>query len=390
MSKLATVSLESVCTKVTDGTHDSPKLQKTGVPFIKATHITNGFVDFDNSDFITQEDHERVIARSNPEYKDILFTNIGASIGATAIINSKIEFSIKNVALFKPNSQKIDPDYLYFKVISNEFQEGIKNYRSGAAQPFVSLGSLREFKFEIHENIEEQTAIARTLVAYDNLIENNNRRIDILEDMAQSLYGEWFVKFRFPGHESFQLKDSSLGQIPEGWCLVELGEVITIRKGKNITKITTVEGDVPVVAGGLKPAYYHNQANTRSPVVTVSASGANAGYVNLYYEDIWASDCSYIDPDISPFVYFYYLLLKDRQYEITRMQTGAAQPHVYPADLMRLEISCVPEGLLNTFSQKVSPLFEMIKNLSVRNKNLAEQRDMLLPKLITGTIKIKD
>lgn len=139
MSRLVQFSLGNLCLLVTDGTHDSPLLQSSGVPFIKAKHISNGFVDFDTCDFITYEDHLKVIARSKPEKGDILFTHIGASLGVTAYINTIVKFSIKNVALFKPNPAKIDSRYLYYIVISSQFQNGILNKRTGSAQPFVSL-----------------------------------------------------------------------------------------------------------------------------------------------------------------------------------------------------------------------------------------------------------
>ena len=170
MSKLIKSTLENLCLLVTDGTHDSPKLQDSGIPFIKAKHISNGFVDFSTCDYITYDEHLKVIARSKPEKGDILFTHIGASLGVTAYINKNIEFSIKNIALFKPNLEKIDSLYLYYLVTSHEFQEDIKNRRTGSAQPFVSLDTLRKYEVTHHNNLLTQQKIAGILSAYDDLI----------------------------------------------------------------------------------------------------------------------------------------------------------------------------------------------------------------------------
>ncbi len=233
-----------------------------------------------------------------------------------------------------------------------------------------------------------QKKIAATLSAYDDLIEKNLRRIKILEEMAQNLYREWFVKFRFPGHEQVRLVDSPLGKIPKGWVAATLSDLVSIRKGKNITKKTIVPGNVPVVAGGITPAYYHNAANTQNPVITISASGANAGFVNLYYEDVWASDCSVIDSGVTRHVYYFNLLLKERQYEVTRLQRGAAQPHVYPKDLMALEVCAAPDEVLEMFGSQIEPIFRMIRNLKSRNNNLRQTRDLLLPKLISGELDV--
>ena len=199
------------------------------------------------------------------------------------------------------------------------------------------------------------------------------------------------MNFRFPGHEKVKMVDSGtdLGEIPEGWTVKKLGEKIDISRGRNITKKTVEEGNIPVVAGGLEPAYYHSTANTEAPVVTVSASGANAGFVNLYMENVWASDCSYIDKGITPFVLYYFLLLKSRQIEVTGLQRGSAQPHVYPKDLSELLVVDVPDHLLKSFEDIVGTIFSFVSNLKKQNKTLRDSRDLLLPKLITGEIRVK-
>lgn len=165
-----------------------------------------------------------------------------------------------------------------------------------------------------------------------------------------------------------------------------LGEIVEIRKGKNITKDTTVEGNVPVVAGGLEPAYYHAEANVKGPAVTISASGANAGFVNIYLQDIWASDCSYISSEFTEYIYYYYCILKYIQQEVSALQKGAAQPHVYPKDIQRLVNIYPPVKLLIYFSETIEPLFNQIKNLLEQNRKLTQARDLLLPRLMNGEI----
>ena len=268
-------------------------------------------------------------------------------------------------------------------------QANISGYITGAAQPKLSQANLKRISLKLPPYADQQK-IATILSTYDDLIENNLRRIKILEEMAQNLYREWFVKFRFPGHEHARMVNSPLGEIPEGWVTATLGNLVSIRKGKNITKKTIMPGNVPVVAGGITPAYYHNTANTQNPVITISASGANAGFVNLYYEDVWASDCSVIDSGVTQHVYYFNLLLKERQYEVTRLQRGAAQPHVYPKDLMALEVCAAPDEVLEMFGSQIEPIFRMIRNLKSRNNNLRQTRDLLLPKLISGELDVSE
>jgi type I restriction enzyme S subunit len=231
---------------------------------------------------------------------------------------------------------------------------------------------------------ETKSKVVDLISSYDDLIENNRRRIALLEQAARMLYREWFVRLRFPGHEHVRMEDG----VPEGWDKVVLSDLIEINKGKNITKDSARAGYIPVVAGGLQPAYFHDTANAISPVITISASGANAGFVNLYHEDIWASDCSYISSESTDRPYYFYLHLNSRQREIVAMQKGAAQPHVYPKDLMRLPVISPPESLIDFFEGKISSSFLLISNLVKQNKSLAKARDLLLPRLMNGEIPV--
>ena len=169
-----------------------------------------------------------------------------------------------------------------------------------------------------------------------------------------------------------------------------LEAVLEPKKGKNITKKTIAEGDIPVVAGGLAPAYYHSKCNVTGPVITISASGANAGFVNLYHCDIWASDCSYINKTQTQFVYCFYTLLKTRQKEITHMQQGAAQPHVYPKDIMRLVIVAPITALWQRLEKILTSIYEQIGVHLAQNMCLESLRDTLLPKLLSGEITLPE
>lgn len=233
-------------------------------------------------------------------------------------------------------------------------------------------------------DLPTQQRIAGILSAYDDLIENNRRRIALLEQAARLLYREWFVHLRFPGHETAKIVDG----LPEGWESVSLGNKAEIRKGRNITKETVTEGLVPVVAGGLKPAYFHNTANVKGPVITISASGANAGHVGLYFRDIWASDCSFISAVENPFLIFIHQTLRQNDASIRAMQKGAAQPHVYPKDLQRLPVAWPTDDLLEQFLGVAAPSYRQIETLEKQNAQLTRARDLLLPRLMDRRIPV--
>ena len=231
LDSLTESTLAEVCSLVTDGTHDTPKRVESGYPLIKAKEIVGGRIDFESCDQISEAEHRKVIARSKPELGDTLFTHIGASLGEAAFVNTSREFSIKNIALFKPNPAVIVPRYLYYLVISPTFKDAAIGTKTGSAQPFLGLSQLRGHAIRYHRDLSIQRRIAGILSAYDELIENNQRRIRILEEMACSLYREWFVHFRYPGHESVPLVDSPFGQIPQGWEMKTVADAFVISGG---------------------------------------------------------------------------------------------------------------------------------------------------------------
>ena len=232
-------------------------------------------------------------------------------------------------------------------------------------------------------DIETQKKIGQTLSAYDDLIENNQKQIKLLEEAAQRLYKEWFVDFRFPGYEDTKFIDG----IPDGWKNGILGDIAVFKRGKTITRAQVHKGDIPVVAGGKEPAYYHNKSNTASPVITVSASG-NAGFVRLYYQDIWASDCSFLDISETSNLYFIYCYLKYKQDDIYAMQKGACQQHVNAREINSMELLIPTEKVLIEFRKITIEIFEKI---SIMNRQIflsIQARDRLLPKLMSGEIEV--
>ena len=160
------------------------------------------------------------------------------------------------------------------------------------------------------------------------------------------------------------------------------------KRGKTITKKEVVDGSIPVVAGGLEPAYYCNKSNTAERVITISGSGANAGHTKMYFEKVWASDCSYAHLATTPFLHFVYCYLKENKTTIDNMQKGAAQPHVYAKDINSLEVLLPTNGALDSFEQKASKIFDIIASQQSQIRHLTEARDRLLPRLMSGEIEI--
>lgn len=383
---MKTVTLREITLNITDGKHgDCEPAENSGYYFVSCKDVNNGTVDYANARQISERAFLETHKRTQLEPNDILITNSG-TIGRMALVKDipetyRTTFQ-KSVAIVKPDTSVVLPTYLYYK-LQNCVTDFV-NRSNGSAQKNLLLGTMREFQIDLHEDFAEQERLSSILAAYDNLIENNQKQIKLLEEAAQRLYKEWFVDFRFPGYEDTPIVDG----VPEGWKKGTLGDISLFKRGKTITKAQVLDGDVPVVAGGIEPAYYHNKSNTVAPVITVSGSGANAGFTRLYNVDVFASDCSFIDSNSTPFLFFVYCFLKANTMKLDSLQKGSAQPHVYAKDLNALVLSVPTEGVLTVFCDIVFPYFERIRLLQRENEIAAEARDRLLPKLMSGEIEV--
>lgn len=255
-----------------------------------------------------------------------------------------------------------------------------------SAQPELAVGTLSVQEINL-PSLEAQRSIASILSSLDRKIELNNKINADLEEMAQAIFKNWFVDFE--PFKDGKFVDSELGMIPEGWKVGLLGELCNFKRGKNLLTKNAIDEGVPVVAGGLEPSCYHNIANTGAPVITVSGSGANAGFMRMYHVPVWASDCSFIDISCENF-YFVYCFLKVNSKLLKHAQTGAVQPHVKPSDIHDFELVIPDEESIYDFQDKVKPFFDRIASLQKENSRLSSLRDTLLPRLMSGELEVPE
>ena len=260
------------------------------------------------------------------------------------------------------------PLFLYYLLKYNK--EKIENISSGTTFKEVSGNTMKNVEITIPMEFEIQEKIASILGTLDDKIEENERINNNLEEQAFAIFNDLFPR-TYNG-------------------LRRIGEFVSPQRGKNLLTKDAALGDVPVVAGGLNPSTFHNVANTKAPVVTISASGANAGFVRLWNKPVWSSDSSFIDRSVSDHVYFWYALLKTRQKEIYDAQTGSAQPHIYPKHIADLAITDVETNKMERYCMLVEPVFQLIGNLQQEAIKLEALRNTLLPKLMSGKLDISE
>ena len=279
-----------------------------------------------------------------------------------------------------------DNEFVYYLSHTPQFvNTAIKSMVGSSGRQRAQVPVLENLIMPVPVNLSDQRKIACILSALDEKIENNNKINANLEAQAQALFKSWFVDFTPFKDQPFV--DSELGPIPQGWKVGKLGDICTFKRGKNLLSKNAIDEGVPVVAGGLSPSCYHNQANTSAPVVTVSGSGANAGFMRMYHVDVWASDCSFIDVSCD-YLYFVYCFLSVNRRLLKHAQTGAVQPHVKPADIHDFDVVIPEEDIVKAFQSIIKELLTKVGVNEKENQRLAALRDTLLPKLMSGEIKL--
>ena len=262
----------------------------------------------------------------------------------------------------------------------------LSGYITGSAQPKLNQANLVKISIKLPP-LELQKYIADYLSVIDDKIEINRKINENLEQQAQALFKSWFVDFE--PFKNGEFVESELGMIPKGWRVGKLGELCQFKRGKGLLSKNAIPGNVPVVAGGLEPACYHNTSNTKAPVITVSGSGANAGFMRMYHQEVWASDCSFIDITCENWL-FVYCFLAINSHLLKHAQTGAVQPHVKPADIHDFDLAIPPKEYIQRFQDKISSFITKKGLIEQESRRLAEIRDTLLPRLMSGELKINE
>ncbi|MDR1758551.1 MAG: restriction endonuclease subunit S [Bacteroidales bacterium] len=258
-----------------------------------------------------------------------------------------------------------NPDFLYYTLTQDKYTNYLHTVAANnvSAYPSINPSDLEKLELELPD-LPTQRRIAAVLSALDAKIALNRQINDNLEAMAKTVYEQLTFK-------NYELKEGK-------WEQKKLGDVASVSRGKTITKKQTVEGKIPVVAGGMDLAYYHNVANQEAGAITCSGSGANAGFLNFWGVPIWASDCSVIRAkELCVTQEYLWLFLSGKQAEIFRMQKGSAQPHVYPEDLEKISVPIPDPATLQTFQSQVSPLFAQIIANRQQSQELRAIRDFL-------------
>lgn len=288
-----------------------------------------------------------------------------------------------NTTLWVKDFKENHPRYVYYFLKTLN----LGRFNSGAGVPTLNRNDLGTLPIKIHSTLQAQREIAGILGAYDDLIENNNRRIKILEEMTQAIYKEWFIDFKFPGHKKAKFKSTKLGKIPLSWNISKVDDIVdrlTVKE-RYTEKDVLPEGNVMVIDQSTSEFLgFHNneadlQATESSPLITF---GDHTSKFQLHFQPIS------LGPNIIPFKAVdgmpeiaLYFLIKDL------IETKEYKRHW--TELCSRTVPLPETSLLKKFSEVVQPLLISIENHKKRNFTLRRMRDLLLPKLISGEIDVE-
>ena len=347
-----------------------------GTPVIMPTDILDGRVTVDRIARVSEETATR-LSRHKLKPRTIVLPRRG-EITKRAFIREDQEGWLCGSGCLKIEVQETDlvPEFLYYHMALHEVVQWLEQHAVGSTMLNLSAGIVNEMPIR-YPGREQQQEIADVLSAYDDLIENNRRRMALLENAARLLYQEWFVRLRFPGHEHTRIADG----IPQGWERVPLGARVTLNYGKSLKETDRIEGPFPVF-GSSGIVGSHETPLTKGPGIIVGRKG-NVGSVFWCGKDFYPIDTVYFVDAPTSNLYLYYALR-----HMHFISTDVAVPGLNRNLAYSRPLLVPPNNVLRGFFEVVSPIHDQLDNLGEMNQKLRTARDLLLPRLISGEIQI--
>ncbi len=401
-----TQTLKDVCEFIVDCEHKTAPTQAEGYPSIRTPNIGKGRLILEGVNRVSEDVYKAWTKRATPRAGDLILAR-EAPVGNVAMIPKGLQVCLgQRTVLIRADQSKIDRGYLLYLLLGDKIQGRIASISNGATVHHLNVKDIHNLRIPELPSPETQCKMASILSAYDDLIENNTRRIAILEEMAQSLYREWFVHFRFPGHEDVAIVESPLGPIPEGWEVKSVSEAVSInpqtkvpREGlKPFVPMSSLSTNSMCISNietrtGNSGAKFAN-GDTLLARITPCLENGKTGYVQFLpsRDDVATGSTEFIvlrSRTLCP--EYVYLLARSNELRDTAIKsmTGAT-------GRQRVQDGCFDKFLLaqpdlrtlGAFAEHTTPMFQNIDLLARKNDNLRCTRDLLLPRLLASNLNV--
>jgi type I restriction enzyme, S subunit len=411
-SEWISIPASEFCLSVRDGTHDSPKeVLSGGKNLVTSRHIKGGLLDLSTSYKISGSDYEEINKRSKVDQWDILFSMIG-TVGEVLLVKEPPDFAIKNVGLFKSKDETTGK-WLYYYLQSPNAKEEIYMSMRGSTQQYIPLGALRSFPIRHPQSTGEMREITNILATLDDKIELNRKTNETLEAMAKALFKSWFVDFDpvrakaegrptglpaeisdlFP--DSFE--DSELGEIPSGWRVEAVGDISSNFDSKRVP----VSGNDREKRKGGYPYYgatgivdWIDDYLFDGIYLLIGEDGSvergdGTAFSQYVSGKIWVNNHAHVLTGAksvsTEHIYLYFQFIQVAPYV-----TGAVQLKISQGRLNSIPVVVAPPGINDCFSGLIRQLFDRRITVVTEISTLGSLRDALLPKLISGELRIPD
>ncbi|NUD25849.1 restriction endonuclease subunit S [Escherichia coli] len=376
------VPIKDVCESIIDCVNKTAPVVDYETPFkmIRTTNVRNGRVNTEDVRYVTEDTYLQWIRRGKPQVGDIIFTR-EAPVGEAGVLqDAEGIFLGQRTMMYRADTCLSDNYFLFYSLSSPFCQKQIEDFSNGGTVAHMRVPDCGEILINLPPFLE-QKKIAQILSTWDKAISVTEKLLTNSQQQKKALMQQLLTGKK-------RLLDENGVRFSGEWRNSTLSMFCNIAKGKALSASDLEVGDFPVIAGGKSSPYSHSDY-THENVVTVSASGAYAGYISYHNYKIWASDCSVVSAKADNLIDYFYQLLLSLQDKIYSLQSGGAQPHIYPKDLnsIPLWVPCVKE------QQKIAAVLSAADaEISTLEKKLACLRDekkALMQQLLTGKRRVK-
>lgn len=378
------VTLGSLCERITVG-HVGPmanSYSSSGIPFLRSQDIGEFRISTSNIKFIPPE-FDQKLKKSRLKAGDVAIVRTGYP-GTAAVVPQDLDgANCADLVILTPGPA-LDAWFVACLLNSAWGRGHVSGVLVGVAQQHFNVGAARDLK-TVFPPLHIQRRIGSIIRAYCDLIEVNRRRISILESMARRLFDEWFVRFRYPGHETVPLVETEVGMVPVGWKLGTVQDVVVLQRGFDLPNTQRSDGPYPVIAATGEHGL-HNEFKVRGPGIVTGRSGS-LGKVMHISGDFWPLNTTLWGKEYPlGSTYFAYFTVSNLPFGT--LNAGAAVPSLNRNHVHLLPQVVPPHDVVTLFDKVVAPMFALKRSLEVTNARLREERDLLLPKLISGEIAV--
>jgi type I restriction enzyme S subunit len=412
--------LNNICLDIVDCEHKTAPIQNEGIPSIRTTDIKNGFLDFKSANKVSEETYKKWTQRLEPQPNDLILAR-EAPVGQVGIVPKGQRVCLgQRTVLIRPNQQKVYPFYLLYLLLSREIQHKMKVRASGSTVEHLNMSDIRNLQLPELPSLESQKEIGDTLANIDAKIENLRRQNETLEQIAQTIFKHWFIDFEFPNADGKPYKSSggamvasAIGDIPEGWKVGKLGDIVEVFMGYPFkSELYSFNSGIKVVRGenvslgflrwDTEKRWEYDLDSYTDYFLSVNdyVIGMDGSRVGRNRTIILDSDLPLIlaqrvarlrTKDKHTQGYINILLMNNRfEKYVDFIKTGTSIPHISGQQIKDFEC-IIPlkkqiekfSGFYNAWSQKISVIRQQIQTLT-------KTRDSLLPKLMSGQLRVKE